>query len=143
MDRRLSWGAIAVATAALAACTFTGTTESIVDTTQNTTVSTSGRSWFTNDGLVRQGEHVNAFAALNYDNLAQDMAFGGGEYLTSLGTLLGVPDDQRTAFVQLAQSRYTALIHAGKPNPATLVSGLDRALTEQGIATAVKPTTVE
>src|SRR5919112_5615530 len=106
MSKRLSFGLVAAALLGLSACTLRATTDEITDTTQNTTVSTSGRSWFTNDGLVRQGEHINAFAALNYDNLTHDMALGGGEYLSSLGTLLGVPGEQQSAFFKLAQSHY-------------------------------------
>jgi hypothetical protein len=136
MHRRLYFGAMAVVLLALSACTFKGTTEEITDTTQNTTVSTSGRSWFTNDGLVRQGQHANAFAALNYDNLTHDMAFGGGEYLSSLGSLLGVPDDQRAAFFQLAQSQYTTLAQSGNSTSVSLLAGLSRSLSEQGIVTA-------
>jgi Protein of unknown function (DUF3015) len=140
MHRHLYFGAMTIAVLALSACTLKGTTESVMDTTQNTTVSTSGRSWFTNDGLVRQGEHANAFAALNYDNLTHDMAFGGGEYLSSLGTLLGVSNDQRAAFFQLAQSQYTVLAQSGDATPVNLMAGLDRSLSENGIVTA---TTVE
>ena len=136
MYRSVSFGLMAVALLALSACTFKGTTESVTDTTQNTTVSTSGRSWFTNDGLVRQGEHVNAFAALNYDNLTHDMAFGGGEYLSSLGTLLGVPDDQRAAFFQLAQTHYTTFTQSENATPVNLLAGLDRSLAQHGIVTA-------
>jgi len=127
---------MAVVLLALAACTFKGTTDEIIDTTQNTTVSTSGRSWFTNDGLVRQGEHANAFAALNYDNLIHDMAFGGGEYLSSLGTLLGVPEDQRAAFFQVAQSQYTIFAQSNNDTPVNLLAGLDRSLSEHGVVTA-------
>lgn len=136
MYKSVSFGMMAVALLTLSACTLKGTTEQITDTTQNTTVSTSGRSWFTNDGVVRQGEHINAFAALNYDNLTHDMAFGDGEYLSSLGTLLGVPDDRRAAFFQLAQSHYTTFAQSDNATPVNLVAGLDRSLAEHGIVTA-------
>jgi len=136
MYRSVSFVLMGVALLTLSACTFKGTTEQVTDTTQNTTVSTSGRSWFTNDGLVRQGEHVNAFAALNYDNLTHDMAFGGGEYLASLGTLLGVPDDQRMAFFQVAQSHYTTLAQSDNATAVNLMAGLDRSLAQYGIVTA-------
>src|SRR5690242_18174474 len=136
MHRHLYVGAMAVILLAASACTVRATTDEITDTTQNTTVSTSGRSWFTNDGLVRQGEHVNAFAALNYDNLTHDMAFGGGEYLSSLGTLLGVPDDRRAAFFQLAQRHYAAFAQSENATAAHLVTSLDRSLAQHGIVTA-------
>jgi hypothetical protein len=137
MYRQLSDGVIAMGLLALSGCTLRGTTDQVTDTTQNTTVSTSGRSWFTNDGLVRQGEHVNAFAALNYDNLMHDMAFGGGEYLSSLSTLLGVSDDQRPAFFQLAQRHYATFAQSESPTPGTLMAGLDRSLAQHGIVTAI------
>jgi hypothetical protein len=136
MRRHFCLSLMAVGLLALSACTLRATSNEITDTTQNTTVSTSGRSWFTNDGLVRQGERINAFASLNFENLTTDMASGGGEYLASLGTLMGVPDDQRTAFFQLAQGQYTSLIHSGAASPANLLSGLDRALAEHGMMTA-------
>jgi hypothetical protein len=136
MHRHVAFSLTAVALLMLSACTFRATSNEISDTTQNTTVSTSGRSWFTNDGLVRQGERVNAFAALNFENLTTDMALGGGEYLTSLGTLMGVPDDQRAAFFQLAQGQYSSLIHSGAATPANLLSALDRSLAEHGIVMA-------
>ena len=125
---------VGLALLSLAACTFRGTTAEISDTTHNTTISTSGRSWFTEDGLVRQGEQVNAFAALNIENLRQDMACASGEYLASLGTLMGVPYDQQPVFFQLAQAQF----QAGRwhdVTPAELVAGLNRAVVAHGIRT--------
>ena len=81
------------------------------------------------------GVRVNAFAALNYDNLTHDMAFGGGDYLSSLGTLLGVPDDQRAAFFQLAQTHYTTFTQSENATPVNLLAGLDRSLAQHGIVT--------
>lgn len=78
MRRYFAFNLTAVGLLILSACTFRATSNEITDTTQNTTISTSGRSWFTNDGLVRQGERINAFAALNFENLTTDMALGGG-----------------------------------------------------------------
>ena len=98
---------VVVAFSALAcACTLRGTTESVTDTTNNITVSTSGKTWFSPDGLVRDDQKVNAFATLNFDNLRQDMAKGEGEYLVSFSNLLGVPADRRASFFAFAQERY-------------------------------------
>jgi len=127
--RALFIGAIALV---MPACTFRATTQETIDTTQNTTVSTSGKSWITEDGLVRQGEAVNAFAALNYDNLKTDMAAGGGEYLASLGTLMGVPDAQHPTFFQIVQRHYAATSGANL-NSADFLAGLDGTLAAQSI----------
>ena len=49
---------------------------SITETINNFLSSTSGRSWFTEDGLVKEDQKVNAFMAFNFENLKQDMAHG-------------------------------------------------------------------
>ena len=91
-------------------CTLKGTTNEITDTTSNVTASTSGRTWFTEDGLLHPEHKITAFTALNQANLEQDMARGEGEYLTSLGTLLGLSHDQQTAFHAKAQGNFETLI---------------------------------
>src|SRR5678815_1901982 len=86
---RLSWAAGLVLS--LSAC-------SITETINNILSSTSGRSWFTEDGLVKEDQRVNAFMAFNFENVKQDMANGQGEYLASLSTLMGILQDRRASF---------------------------------------------
>ena len=68
----------------LSGCSLTGTTIDFFS-------STSGRSWFTEDGLIKAEHRVDAFVTLNFENLKQNMAQGHGEYLASLSTLMGHP----------------------------------------------------
>jgi hypothetical protein len=91
-------------------CTLKGTTNEITDTTSNVTGSTSGRTWFTEDGILHPEHKLIAFTALNQMNVEQDLARGQGEYVTSLGTLLGVPDDQQAAFRAKAQGEFETLL---------------------------------
>jgi hypothetical protein len=91
-------------------CTLKGTTNEITDTTSNVTGSTSGRTWFTEDGILHPEHKLVAFTALNQMNVEQDLARGQGEYVTSLGTLLGVPDDQQAAFRAKAQGTFETLV---------------------------------
>lgn len=83
----------------LSACSVTETLKDILS-------STTPGDWFTGDGLLKPDQKVNAFVAFNLENLKQDMAKGHGEYLTSLSTLLGVPQDRQASFFAYAQSRY-------------------------------------
>jgi hypothetical protein len=56
-------------------------------------------------------EHkLTAFTALNQMNVEQDLARGQGEYLTSLGTLLGLPGDQQAAFHAKAQGAFETFL---------------------------------
>jgi hypothetical protein len=91
-------------------CTITGTIQEILDTTTNVTVSTSGRTWWNEDGLLKSEHKVIAFAAYNQSNLEQDIAKGQGEYLVSLSSLLGVTEKARPAFEVAAQSQFQSLL---------------------------------
>ena len=93
-----------------ACCTLKGTIKETTDTTSNVTGTTSGRTWFTEDGLLHPEHKLTAFTALNQANVEQDMARGQGEYLTSLGTLLGLSDDRQAVFQAKAQGAFETLM---------------------------------
>ena len=98
------------ATTVLPGCTITGTIDEILDTTTNVTVSTSGRTWWNEDGLLKSEHKALAFAAYNQANLEQDIAKGRGEYLDSMGALLGVSDRSKPGFAFAAQRQFQSLI---------------------------------
>ena len=88
----------------------------------------SGTSGCTNDGKVWASEKVNVFTAMNFDNLAQEMAQGQGEHLTSLATLMGVPEEDHQAFFAMTQENYTTLVQAGETSPKAVVKALHDAM---------------
>ncbi len=108
----------------LPACTTKGLIKATTDPTTDILSSTSGKAWFTEDGLVKDEFKVDAFTALNFENVKQDMAQGQGEYLTSLGSLLGVPEDRQATFFQLTREKYPQLVPTDKTTPAELVAAL-------------------
>ena len=110
MRRLTLWTVLPVLMLLVSGCTLKGTTNEITDTTSNVTGSTSGRTWFTEDGILHPEHKLIAFTALNQMNVEQDLARGQGEYVTSLGTLLGVPDDQQAAFRAKAQGEFETLL---------------------------------
>ncbi|GJL51325.1 MAG: hypothetical protein NPIRA01_25520 [Nitrospirales bacterium] len=87
-------------------CTFRATTESLTDTTTNILSSTTPGAWFTADGLLKPEEKVNAFVSTNYDNLQQNSAQGEGEYLTALGALLEIQEENMGTFHAQAQENF-------------------------------------
>lgn len=89
---------------------------------------TSGTSGCTNDGKFWAEQKVNAFASLNFENLAQDMAQGQGEHLASLATLMGIPAAQQPAFFTMTQEKYASLVAAGETSPLALVKALNEAV---------------
>jgi hypothetical protein len=89
---------------------------------------TSGTSGCTNDGKFWAEHKVNAFAALNFENLAQDMAQGHGEHIASLAALMGIPADQQPAFFAMTQEKYASLVTAGETSPIAMVKALNEAV---------------
>lgn len=89
----------------------------------------SGTSGCTNDGKVMASEKVNIFAAINFENLSQEMAQGRGEHLTSLATLLEVPAEHQAEFFAMTQEKYTTLIQSGETTPVAMLKALQDAMT--------------
>lgn len=131
MKNLLGLFTIAVLALAVSACTFKGTTKETTDTTSNITGTTSGKSWF-EGGLVKKDQEVNAFANLNFDNLKQDMAMGRGEYLASLGSLMGVAPARQDDFFVLTQTHYTTLVRSEQTTPDEMLVAINQILAASG-----------
>ena len=116
----------------LAAC---NTTKATIDTTVNFFSSTTPNSLFTEDGLVKQEQKINLFAGVAYENLRQEAAAGGGQYVTSLASLYGVPEAKHADFGRVLQQRHAELFAADlrEDNRAHLrmVSVLNNVLTKE------------
>ncbi len=99
-------------------CTIKATIDTSTDGTSEFLSSTTGKSWWTEDGLVKRKEKVRAFVAISHGHLLQDIAKGHGEYVTALGNLLKIPEDSTRKFQTLLQSHYTDLavipVHVGR-----------------------------
>ncbi len=115
----------------LAGCTVKATTKTTTDVMTNFLSSTSGKSWLSEDGLVKQELKIKAFAAVNFENLKRDMAQGHGEYLSSLGTLLGVPGDSQEDFSTLAREKYPVLIPSDRTTPGEMLTALAREMSTE------------
>ena len=110
MKRVTVWAIVPVLMLLAAGCTLKSTVKQTTDTTSNVTGTTSGRTWLNEDGMLNPEHKLTAFTALNQTNVEQDLARGQGEYLTSLGTLLGLPNDQQPAFQAKAQGAFQTLM---------------------------------
>ena len=99
-----------------------------------------GTSGCTNDGKVMAEQRATIFVAGTFDTLSEDMAKGGGEHLTVLATLMGVPVDQHAAFFVVAQEHYQGLVEAGQTSSAALISALQDAMKDQLVPTHLAQT---
>jgi hypothetical protein len=124
MKRVTVWTILPVLMLIAAGCTLKGTIKQTTDTTSNITGTTSGRTWFTEEGLLKPDFKVTAFVALNEENLRHDMARGQGEYLSSVGSLLNVPANRQPEFFTLIQARYPAFAAMDFTAPQQVVAAL-------------------
>jgi len=113
----------------LSACTLKATFDTTSDGITNFLSSTTPGAWFTSEGLVKDQYKVTAFTTLNFQNLKEDMARGQGEYLTSLGTLIGVPADHQAEFFALTQAKYPFLVSSDRTTPGEMLAALSRELS--------------
>lgn len=97
----------------------------------------SGTSGCTNDGQVWSEHKTTMFAAINFENLSQEMSQGRGEHLTSLATLMGVPAEKQAEFFAMAQERYTALVQNGETNSVALIKALNDAMASHPVLAQV------
>jgi hypothetical protein len=109
--------------------TLTACTTKLTPNPTDTTSSTTPGAFFTQDGLLKDDQKVNAFVAFNFENLKDEMARGQGEYLTSLGTLLGVREARHADFLALAREKYPVLVPSEQTTPDQLVAALARELS--------------
>ena len=109
MKQATVWTIVPVLALLASGCTLKATFKETTDTTSNITGTTSGYAWWNEDGLLLPEHKAVAFATYNEANLEQDLARGQGEYVTSLGALLGVPNGQQSAFQAKAQGAFDTL----------------------------------
>lgn len=113
----------------LSAC---NTTKATIDTTVAFFSSTSPQDLFSQDGQVRQEQKINLFAGVAYENLRQEAAAGGGQYVTSLAALYGVPAAKHERFAQLLQANHSNLfivdLNQDRTAHLKMVDALNRAL---------------
>jgi len=88
----------------------------------------SGTLGCTNDGTILASEKVNVFAAINFDQIFQEIAQGHGEHLTSLATLMEIPTDQQKVFFAMIQEKYTTLIKVGEASPKAVIKAIYSAM---------------
>ncbi len=121
-------------------CTLKATLDTTTDGATNFLSSTTGKSWWTEDGLVRHGEEARAFVAMNYDSLLQEMAQGQGEYLHAFGTILEVPPHQQVLFQRVIQTQYPPLaeipISHGDDQLNRFIGHVQQAWVPSGVSTS-------
>ena len=107
-------------------------TKGSTDTTVNFTSSTSPNDLFSSDGMVLEEQKINLFTSVTYENLKQEAAAGGGQYVSALASLYGISPDKQADFGGILQEKHVDLFllaaDLDEGRTAHLVSALNREL---------------
>ena len=113
------------------------TTKATVDTTVNFFSSTSPNGLFSADGMVLKEQKINLFAGVAYENLRQEAAAGGGQYVSALASLYEIPSGKQEDFGLVLQRKHADLFAAGLKEDRTahlkMVSVLNRELASASL----------
>lgn len=115
------------------------TTKATMDTTVNFFSSTSPNELFSKDGMVLKEQKINLFAGVAYENLRQEAAAGGGQYVTALASLYEIPPAQQQDFARVLQHRYSDLFGAGLSEDRTAHLNMISALNRELVAVSLRP----
>jgi hypothetical protein len=83
---------------------------------------TTGTSGCTQDGVVKSTWKTAMFIDGNKDRLARDMSIGNGETLDSLAHLIGVREEDRTAFSRALQANVSVIFPSGSTTDDSVVA---------------------
>jgi len=107
-----------------------------------TTNGTSGNQTFgissetsecTTDGTIKSERAQEAFAEVNFESLAQEMAKGQGEHLTAFAHLLGCPEASLSEFGHLTQRNYTQIFSHDSMTPLELVDAIKQSIASDAV----------
>ena len=127
---------LAVVGLTVAAC---NTTKATIDTTVNFFSSTTPNDLFSADGMVLKEQKINLFAGVAYQNLREEAAAGGGQYVSSLADLYQIPTAKHRHFAQVLQSRYSDLFTAELTEDRTAHLKMVKALNRELAAASLVP----
>jgi len=84
----------------------------------------SGTAGCNKGGVVKAEVRLNMYAGANFDQIARDMASGGGESLDTLAQLMGITDSDRSAFFQLTKANFATLFPSDAVTAGQMLSAL-------------------
>jgi len=85
----------------------------------------SGTSGCDNPGMVSNEYQKKVFVSMNMDDLAQDIAKGSGDHLSSLASLMGIDSNDQNAFYSLAQQSYDHIFVSSTDDYSNVIAALD------------------
>jgi hypothetical protein len=81
-------------------------------------------------GMITASAKLNRFASRNLDKLAQNMAVGEGESLTTLANLIGIADEDKPAFYAATKTHFSAIFASSEVTAEDVLVALERIMAD-------------
>src|SRR5699024_6771744 len=88
----------------------------------------SGTLGCSQGGVVRVSERASMFASSNMEQLAADMAAGGGESLAALADIYAIAPADRPAFYAAAQAHFGTIFSSSEVTAGQMLASLQRVM---------------
>jgi len=90
---------------------------------------TSGTLGCTEDGMIASNRELEVYAEVNFQNLSQEMAQGGGEFVTAFTSLLGAGDEKKPALISFFKDHYEELFPTLETTSTQMLENLNLKLS--------------
>jgi len=90
---------------------------------------TSGSLGCNKDAVVSNDLEKKVFVASNIDDLAQDIAQGNGQHLSSLASLIGIEDQDKDAFFSFTQDNFESIFKTETSTYKEVLAALDSTMS--------------
>jgi len=112
----------------LVAHTSAGTTNGTVSSPLSGIL--SGTSGCENPGMVSNEYQKKVFVAMNMDDLAQDIARGSGDHITSMATLMGIDQSDHETFFSVTQANYESIFSSDSVNYDQVLQAMNNTMLD-------------
>ena len=90
---------------------------------------TSGTLGCNQNAIVYNDLEKKAFVAFNTDDLAKDVAQGNGSHLASLASLIGIEEQDKTAFFSHTQNNFETIFPSNETSYGEILAALDTTMS--------------
>jgi len=117
----------------------TGTAPQVLAITTNGSFSNSlfgisfGTAGCTKNGVIDPPQAASAYTGSNLDKLARDASRGSGESLETLAELIGVEEQDKSAFFKVTQQHFSSIFASENATADEVLTSLYGVMAEDGV----------
>ncbi|MBA2490643.1 MAG: DUF3015 domain-containing protein [Gammaproteobacteria bacterium] len=85
------------------------------------------------EGMIVASARLNRFTSRNFETLAQNMAVGEGETLTTLANMIGIADKDKPAFFAATKTHFDTIFASHALTARDMLVGLEAVMADDAV----------